>query len=508
MKTLLVILALAVLGALSFFGLGSFSPWSEAPGADRFKDAIFEVVRGDFAITVVENGYLKAAKSETLQPKYQGQNTITWLIEEGAEVAEGAVLVEFDATELENELEESRNRLIQYEAELEAAQANLAIQTRENEAAIEKAVLALEVARLTLTRYEQGEYPNTLRKNQLAVEKTQSELKRAEEAYAQVPSLEAEGFLTKIQAEEEKIRLKEAEINLENATKELELYEKYTQPMEQKQKEAAVRDAERELETARERAKINLKEKEARVSQQKRLFQSTQARIAEYEKNVGYMKLIAPRPGIVLYGDPDNRWMLNEIKVGNTIWPGMTVITLPDLSEMQVLIDVHEADIDQLDVGQKCTITLDTYKGRIFEGEVTDVASVASSSNWGDATNKKFRVEISMKSGEVVMRAGITAKVEVQVETIPGVLFVPIHAVHQEGSEFVCFSPAGTGFDRRVVTVGKSNDNHVVIESGLEPGDRVLLFDPREDGASAESSSDTTTPAVSGPATGLEEPEE
>jgi HlyD family secretion protein len=500
MKTLVLIIAggLAI-GAFSLYGPGT---WSEAKGADRFSSAVFEARHGDLQITVTENGYLKATKSENLQPKYDGQNTITWLIDEGSEVEEGDLLCEFDATNLENELEESQNRLIQYEAELEAAQANLSIQRRDNEAAIEKAELGLEVAKLELRRYNDGEYPNTMRKNLLAVEKAESELQRATEAFEQVPSLFEEGFLTSIQVEEERIRLREAQINLENAEKELELYETLTRPMELKQKEAKVRDAERDLETARQRAETNIKEKEARVSQHDRHVKSTKSRIEEHERDIGYMKMTAPRPGIVIYGDPKNTWMVNQIKLGNTIWQGVTVITLPDLSEMQVLINVHEADIDLLEVGQPCTITLDTYKGKVFKGEVTDVASVASSGRWGDQTNKQFKVEVSMADLDTELRSGITAKVEVLVEELENVLHVPIHAVFMDGEDFVCFQPDEGAFKRRTVEIGKRNAHYVVIESGLEPGEKVLLFDPREEevgeSAADEEGGGLTAPAASG----------
>ncbi len=477
-----------LIGLLALAGLSWYWPgvWREASGKSTIGDAFSRVQRGDLVLTVTENGYLKAKNSESLKPRFRRQGVITWLVEEGTAVKEGDVLVEFDATETQNQLDDARNKLIQYDAELEAAQANLEIQKRENEAAIEKAELALEVARLTLDRYEKGEYPNTLRKNQLAVEKTRSENQRAREAFEKVPELAREGYLTSIQVEEERIRVKEAEINLENAEKELELYETYTRPMELKQKQSEVRDAERELETAREKAAINMKEKEARVSQQDGLVKSTRARIETLEQELEWMKICAPKPGLVIYGDPANPWMSEQIQVGSQVWQGNTLITLPDLSEMQVLLSVHEADIDQIALGQHCVVTLDSYKGRVFTGTVTDIASVATSAGWEDETNKQFRVEISMDALDVELRSGITAKVEIQVERLPDVLHVPIHAVFKEGEHYLCFVPAGNGYDRANVRIGKSNAHYVVIEEGLDEGDVVLLYDPRGEAAEGQ----------------------
>ncbi len=451
-------------------------------GEEKFEDTIFEVRRGDLDIVISENGYLNSKNQVELKPQYRGQNVITFLIDEGTEVKEGELLAEFDSTDLQSKLEEAQNTLIQYETELEAATANLEIQRRDNEAAIEKAQLDVEISALTLKRFEEGEVPNTKRKNQLAVEKAESEHQRTKDKYDQVPELLSEGFLTPIQAEEERIRLREAEINLENALEEQELYETYTQPMEVRQKKADEANAIRALETAKDKAKINIKEKEAQVSQKDRLVKSTKSLIEKTQRDLEKMKLIAPQPGIVLHGNPKREWERDQIKVGATVWQGWTVITLPDLSEMQVQVNIHEADIDDLAVGQEAVITLDTYKGRTFTGEVAEVASVANSSNWTDSTNKQFRVEILLKDLDVELRSGITAKVEIKIDRLEDVLYVPIHCVFAEGEDYFCFVPDQGGFKRIDVTVGSNNSHYVEVESGLEEGQSVLLYDPRDEG--------------------------
>jgi hypothetical protein len=76
----------------------------------------------------------------------------------------------------------------------------------------------------------------------------------------------------------------------------------------------------------------------------------------------------------------------------------------------------------------------------------------------------------------------VTSKVEIQVEEIDDVLQVPIHAVFPEESQHFCFVFADGGVERRVVEVGKNNAHHVEVTSGLEEGERVLLYDPRLDG--------------------------
>ncbi len=498
--------ALGAAGAAVWWLPGVFSAEPEALAAEA---NAFEATRGELRITVSENGYLKAKNSQMLKPGFHGQATITWLVDEGAEVAEGDVLVEFDATDLEERIGETENLLLQYETELEAARADLAVQERDNRTAIEKAELAVEVGHLSLEQYEKGEYPNQLRKLELALEKAQSEHRRAKERYETVPQLRDEGFMTDIEVEEERIRVREAQINEETAGKELESYVEYTRLMDLKKKQAELRDGERSLETAREKAEINIKEKQARISQKERQVKSTGARLKKEREELENHKLRAPSEGLVHYGDPRRTWERDRIRVGNTVSSGMTLITLPDLRVMEVLINVHEADIDLIEVGHPVFVSLDSYKGRVFNGKVTEIATVATSAGWNDSDNKQFRVVITMDEIEEELRAGITARVEILVDVLEDALHVPIHAVFAEGDEFFCFladGGEGDGARKQLVSIGKNNAHFVEILDGLSAGDAVLMYDPRDgdgviDGSGRESSpgedaADSMTPQL------------
>jgi RND family efflux transporter MFP subunit len=445
------------------------------------------VVRGPLRITVEENGYLKAKENVTIKPKFKGQGTITWLIEEGKTVAPGDNLIEFDKTQLETQISELENSLVQFEIELEGAKAELEIQERDNQASIEKAELALQAAQLTLERYEQGDAPNELRKLELATEKADSALGRAKERFEQVPQLREQGFLTRSQEEEERILLREAEINQENAKKDLELHQTYTRRMELTKKQTEVKDAQRELENARKKADINLKQKQAAHAQRERQVTSTKTRLEQQRTELGYFTIKAEKAGVVHYGDPEEPWYREEIKVGSVTWQGRTILTIPDLSSMQVLVQIHEADIAMIKEDQAVIVTVDSRKGESFPAKITEVASVATSNNWSDETNKSFKVEITLDSTPPDLRAGVTAKAEIQVETLENVLQCPIHAIVPESGKHLAFVLEGGEPKEREVKIGKNNAHHVEILEGLQEGQEVLLYDPRsESGASAE----------------------
>jgi HlyD family secretion protein len=476
LKSFLAIVAVVVLAALGW----RYSGVEVGPGPAEVsaEAALHTVKRGDLEITVTENGYLKAKNNVEIKPQFRRSSTITWLIEEGSEVVEGDKLAEFEKTDIENEIEEEEGDLSQYQIELEAAEAELEIQKRDGAAQVETAEFALKMVKLKREKYTKGEGPNEERKLRLAEEKAESQFTRDKEQFERIPELAAQGFYTQLEVEKRRIALREAEINMENARNDLRIWETYTNPMELEQLDVDLRNAERDLANAREKAQINVKEKEARAQRIRGRVLSTEQQLEDLSEELSNLTIRAPSPGIVHYGDPARPWYRDQIAVGNTFHRSNTMFTLPDLREMQVLVQVHEADIDLVEMGQEVVVTVESVRGRAFPGKVTHIAAVASS-DWMDA--KTFRVEITMEPiDDVELRAGITATSEIQIETIEDVLQVPIHAVVSENGKHYCFVPDETGFERREVEIGKSNSHYVVITSGIEDGEQVLLYDPRE----------------------------
>ena len=92
MKYLIVTLLVAALGFAAWKAVEARS----TPAVEISTASLFKVKRDTLAITVTENGYLKAKNSLNMKPKFKRQGTINWLIEEGTEVVEGDILVEFE----------------------------------------------------------------------------------------------------------------------------------------------------------------------------------------------------------------------------------------------------------------------------------------------------------------------------------------------------------------------------------------------------------------------------
>ena len=242
MKKLLV---LAVIVATALGGYFLWGGISDSGSSTPPEQSLFAVKRGDLTIQVTENGYLKAKNSEKLSPEFRGEGLITWLVEEGAEVEEGDVLVEFEKKELQGQIDQLESEIVQSEVTLEGLRATNEIELRDSQAAIEKAELALAIAELELKKWVEGEDPNEMRRLELEEKRSLREWERAEENFKLIPELAKEGFFTQLEVEIEELAVEQLKITYENAQRAAKLYVEYSRETNRRQKESGLSDAQR-----------------------------------------------------------------------------------------------------------------------------------------------------------------------------------------------------------------------------------------------------------------------
>lgn len=481
MKIAVTLLVLASLALGATWMSGGFAGDTDADAV--VSDGLFEVQRGTLNVTLTENGTLVAKESHKVSADLDRQTKITWLIDEGAVVEEGDVVCRLDTADLEDRVEQLELDINQASANLETARTELEIQLTDNVAAIESAEIALEKARNELERYADGDAPKERRNLEVAIKEAQTNFTRAKKRFEDSKLLMEKEYINRSQFEEDEIAFERNTVQLEGAKRDMELFEQYTFPMTTTERDAAVRDAERSLDTAQKRAESNKLQKEVNVEQYQTRLTKLEKQHTEALEQIGKMTLTAPAPGIVIYGDPQRRWRRDEIRVGGDIWGDMVVCTIPDLRVMQVRLRIHEADISKLTTGQLAKVVLDTFPGRALDAEVTRIGNIAGGDNrWEENPEvKKFDVEVTLTGdlAGVDIRPGVSAKVEVFIEEKHDVLFVPMQCVVLEEGEHIVYvmEAAGTVAPRRVQP-GIGNEVFVEILEGVQPGDRVLLYNP------------------------------
>lgn len=475
MKQLVIILVVAVAGA-GGVAAWKFDLFAAAKPQDNGKGS-HVVRRQTLKIVLTERGTLKAKNSTKIICEAHGK--IAQLIDEGKSVKKGDILVELDKEETQNRLDTLENQITQLEAELKSATTEELIQVGQNKTDIEKAQLNLEVARVELRKHKEATVPAKLRELQLKIEEAEVKLQDAQDELGVQEELFKEDFATAHHVEQAKIVMKRAANEVETAKMNWASYRDYDLPLETKKKEAAVTEAERGLERAQKRAEAQLSAKQARVQQKKVQLSRVRSQISRTKKQLDKMTIRAPADGTVLYGDPDNPWNVENIKVGGQVWHNMTLMTLPDPSEMAAVVQVHEADIDKVKEKMPAFITSEMQKDVIYEGEVIKIGTVANAGRrWGGDDVKRFKVELMLKGENLNLKPGTSARVEIQIGEVPDVLAVPLQAVFSKEGKHYCYLGNGGKPERVEVEPGRSNESFVEVKSGLEEGHKVLLYDP------------------------------
>jgi RND family efflux transporter MFP subunit len=457
------------------------------------------VTAGPLRVTVSDTGTLKAKNSVNVKARIPGTARVVWLVPEGTLAKTGDKLAELDKTEVQKNIESLDSQLSQQDSERKTAKTEYDIQVADGQAAVEKAQLTLDIRTSEMARYTENEAPQSQEKKKLAVQKAQSEYDRRKDQFERMKGLLSKDFVTAAEVEEERIGVLSAELDLQQARSDYETHLRYTADIEKRQKESALSEAQRGLENEKLRATNLLDRKKVNWEQSQRRYETTVQKLDEAKKQYEAMTVTAPAPGIVIFNDRND----DELKIGSTVYNDQAFIQLPDLSEMEVVLGIHEADVTKLKVGQKAWVTLDAFKGQRLAAEVARIGTVASERDWRSDI-RKFEVVLNLEKNDLPLKPGSSVKVEVLVGEMDSVLAVPLQSVFVKEGRYFVFVAKGGKPEHREVKLGESNAGFVVVKEGVAEGDEVLLWNPEGSTAApaAGEKGKAATPTPNGAATG------
>ena len=468
-----------IVGAVALLFLALIIARLLRSGQESQAEVTYTVARGDLLISVIESGNLKAKKSVNIVSEVEGQATIISIVPEGTFVEEGEVLVELDSANL-------RERYSKQEIDFQSAQASNTeareareIQKNENESKIKAAELKLEFAKMDLDKYLEGDWPQEKRRAEADITIAEEETKRATDKLDWTEKLQEKGYVTRSELEADKLALKKKELELEQAREKLRLLEKYTYPKQVRKLQSDYQEAKKELERVIQRANSQIAQAEAKVEAKKATFELQKARLEKFRKQVKKTTIRAPQSGLVVYASSDMWGNQTPIEEGTNVRERQKIITLPDISIMQVNTKVHETVVDKVKVGQEAIITVDAFPDMRLKGQVSKVAILPDNQmRWLNPDLKVYRTDIIIDEAVNSLKPGMSAKVEIIVARLQKVLSVPIQAVSMQGGREVCYVVHSREVEVRPVEIGMSNDKFVEIKNGLKEGEKVLLTPP------------------------------
>jgi hypothetical protein len=192
-------------------------------------------------------------------------------------------------------------------------------------------------------------------------------------------------------------------------------------------------------------------------------------------QSLGALRVRAPHDGLLVL---ERNWRGETTFVGDTLWPGQKVATLPELSQLEAKVFVLEADGAGLRPGLSARLAIEGRPGELHQARVARVEPLAKTTGWQSPV-RYFEATLSLaRTDPAIMKPGQRVRAVLLLEQADGVLAVPRGAVFDRDGRRVVYRRRGAEFVPAEVTIGRQSVSRVVVDRGLAAGDVVALRDP------------------------------
>jgi HlyD family secretion protein len=155
------------------------------------------------------------------------------------------------------------------------------------------------------------------------------------------------------------------------------------------------------------------------------------------------------------------------------------ILTVADMSRMQIEAQVDQTDIGKVVVGQKVTFTVDAYPGKTFTGTV----ALISKKPVTQQNVIYYPVTIDVNNAENLLNPGMVARVSIAISESKDTLTLPLAAVRTDrNGKYVVVMDQSGQTQNLTITTGNIGDDRVEIISGLSEGAKVVVSQPKGQG--------------------------
>jgi len=269
----------------------------------------------------------------------------------------------------------------------------------------------------------------------------------------------------------------QTELSYESAKLELEVKQKYDYKKKTTEFSAKGEQAQKKIEQAVATLKAQMSKATSENESARGTADIEQQQFKEFQKQKEKTIIRAGQDGVVAYSNDAWYDSSRQIREGASVYSLQRIFSLPDMTKMQVKLNIHESLIKKIKVGQKAEIRIESFPNIVFEGTVTSVSQLADSTRpWLTGGVKQYPTVVKLddlKSQEI--KPGMTAEAKVLVGELADVLVVPVQAIAEHKGEFFAFVDKNGKVKLQKVKIGENNETHVQILEGLVEGERVAL---------------------------------
>jgi multidrug efflux pump subunit AcrA (membrane-fusion protein) len=431
---------MAIAGAGAVCAVAVFGYWARAGAADAL---VATATRGELTARLTSSGTLKPLQSITYRSPIPGRDVeIRDLAPEGSRVNAGDVILRLDTTDLEIELARVRQDHRQAQLDLQVAEGEY------DEAGAEVKAVA------------EGEGALTVEEARSALQRAEKKAERLRDEYEHLKPLLEKGFITRDELARTEEQLEEAEDATMLARRRSDIVIQMTHPREQ------------------QRAALALSQKAAQLGLQRTRLGELQIRLDLLERLIEGCTVRARGAGLVVYEENLQVNPRRKLRIGDRVFATQGVVTIPEVSRMQVEASVSESEVHRVAAGQIAEVRVEAFPDLKLTGKVTRVGTLATTSATRPFDDKRFDLVITLDPTSAELRPEMSVRTDVIVGSRGDVLMVPVTAVFNNQGTRVVYVVGATSTEPRRVDLGQSNDRMVEIVAGLREGERVSLAPP------------------------------
>jgi HlyD family secretion protein len=440
------------LGAGAWLGL-AVARGRKPPLPESSLEWVF-VERDDLQTTLVAGGDLQPAKQTTVTCQVEDitdseGTTILTVIPNGSVVKKGDELCRLDSSEIEEltRLEE--------------------IQVSQTQASWQQAKLTAESARIALREYQEGLVKQSTQEFQSRIALGRSDSRRQADRVAWAEAMEVKGYLSKSQLLSERQALARIRHELRTAEGEFDLFRRFEIP--------------RQIQTLR--GQIETAEITQRVEADR--LKAEQEQLAYYRRQIKNCLVRAPHDGVVVYAN-GNRWRSRPLEPGTRVYQDQVMFVLPDLSQMDVEVSVHESVGPRVRVGMKANVQLASLGNQVIPGRVVSIEmlSVVNWKEW-DERLRHFIVRVRLDKTPPSALPFMSASVEFDTGRVSDALVIPVEALAVDHGRHSCYVIAEGGLEKRPITTRRATTDLLEVTAGLSEGERVIVRSQNAEGLPA-----------------------
>jgi HlyD family secretion protein len=472
---------LLAIGAVFALGLGSFCIFhfrARHVVAVLDPGLVYTITPVDMSVRILQDGELQAVNNLEIKNRVESRTTILTVVPEGASVKKGDTLLTLDSSNIRQRIEDIQLSLQRAEASLMTAQEQVRMQESQNDADLEAASVALDLARIDLKRYLEGTFPQQVQTATADTEIAAIKLQDALKTLSMSRRLFEKQFVTATAVKADQLSTITAQNAVNRADTSLMVLTKYMHEKNLASKTTAVSQAEQRLERTRRINASNLAQRNAELKNREQVVRLVKRRLQRWQDQLAACTIIAPTDGLVIYGSTGNWNASSSIQAGNSVWQEQLLFRLPDTRSMKAVVRVREAVVPRLRVGMPAKITV----VGVDQPMLATLSKISilpdSAQRFANPDLRIFAVELTLNDTPSGLKPGESLTAEILTDQLHGVNAVPLSAIHYKDDQSVVFVTDGQQVEPRLVQVGQVNEEMAQItDESVKAGERVLKLD-------------------------------